>query len=123
MSDDRPSPEDVEAYLDEIEHDGWTVEDYSASYGSDDPVTLTVELEWSWKPELFDSETQRNLAKAVKYAIDEERDGKRGAPVEDVVEYVAENVDVTPETVEHTVQKLKEKGEVYQPNEDHLRAI
>jgi len=122
-NDDRPAPSDVESYLEEIERDGWSVEDYSASYGSDDPVTVTVELEWGWTPAVLDSETQRDLAKAVKHAIKETGNEGGGAHVDVVVEYVAENVDAPPEAIEATVETLKEKGEIYQPNKDHLRAI
>lgn len=117
MTDDRPAPNDVESYLEDIERDGWSVEDYSASYGQSDPVTITVELEWS-KPL-----PSRGHAKIKRLIQEIEDEFDTGAPVQTVIDEADAEHDITPSQAEHIVEDLKERGELYQPNKDRLRAI
>jgi len=35
----------------------------------------------------------------------------------------AEEIGMDADMAEHEIEKLKEKGELYQPNKDHLRSI
>jgi len=69
------------------------------------------------------SKTQRDRVKNVKALIGEiEEEFDEGAPVEEVLDR-AEEIGMDAEKAEHEIEKLKEKGELYQPNKDHLRSI
>ncbi|MFB6270700.1 MAG: cell division protein, partial [Halobacterium sp.] len=69
------------------------------------------------------SKTQRDRVKNVKAIIKEiEDEFDEGAPVEEVLDR-AEEVGMDAEKARHEIDKLKEKGELYQPNKDHLRSI
>jgi replicative DNA helicase Mcm len=69
------------------------------------------------------SKTQRDRVKNVKSLIGEiEEEFDEGAPIEEVLDR-AEEIGMDAEKAEHEIEKLKEKGELYQPNKDHLRSI
>jgi len=63
----------------------------------------------------------RDRIKNLKHLIDDlEEEYDEGAPV-DVVVSQAEAIGMDRSKVEHEVEKLKQKGEVYEPKTDHLR--
>ncbi|SIR57493.1 replicative DNA helicase Mcm [Haladaptatus litoreus] len=67
------------------------------------------------------SKTQRDRIKNIKQLIaniEEEYD--EGAPVEVVLDR-ADEIGLDPSKAEHEIDKLKQKGEVYEPSTDHLR--
>jgi replicative DNA helicase Mcm len=67
------------------------------------------------------SKSQRDRINSILdliVSIEEEYD--EGAPTDVVVER-AEEVGIEPSKAEHEIEKLKEKGEVYEPQTDHLR--
>jgi len=67
------------------------------------------------------SKSQRDRIKNIKNliaAIEEEYD--EGAPVDVIIER-AEEKGIGTEKAEHEIDKLKQKGEVYEPKTDHLR--
>jgi replicative DNA helicase Mcm len=67
------------------------------------------------------SKTQRDRVKNLLDIVAEiEDEYDEGAPVDVVVER-AEEVGVPPDKAEHEIEKLKQKGEIYQPQRDHLR--
>jgi len=67
------------------------------------------------------SKTQRDRIKNVKSLIEElERDHEDGAPVSKVIAQ-ANEIGMEPEDVEAELEKLRNKGEIYEPTEDHLR--
>jgi len=67
------------------------------------------------------SKTQRDRVKNLRSLIQEiEQDYEEGAPVEEVLER-AEDIGMERSKAEHEIQKLKQKGEVYEPKTDHLR--
>ncbi|WP_232703190.1 minichromosome maintenance protein MCM [Halobacterium wangiae] len=69
------------------------------------------------------SKTQRDRIKNIKGLIKEiEQDFDEGAPIEEVLDR-AEEIGMDADRAEHEIEKLKEKGELYQPNKDHLRSI
>lgn len=69
------------------------------------------------------SKSKRATENEVKAIVKElEREFDEGAPVEEVLS-TAEERGISPEKTSHEIESLKHKGEVYQPNEDHLRAI
>jgi replicative DNA helicase Mcm len=67
------------------------------------------------------TKTQRDRIKSIKHLIqDLEDEYDEGAPVDVVVER-AEEAGMDASKAEHEVEKLKQKGEVYEPRTDHLR--
>ncbi len=67
------------------------------------------------------SKSQRDRIKNIKQLIaDIEEDYDEGAPV-DVVLDRAEEIGLEHSKAEHEIDKLKQKGEVYEPSTDHLR--
>ncbi|SNZ14856.1 replicative DNA helicase Mcm [Natronoarchaeum philippinense] len=67
------------------------------------------------------SKTQRDRIKNIKQLIaDVEEDYEDGAPVEVVMDRVDE-IGMDQTKAEREIEKLKQKGEVYEPNLDHLR--
>jgi replicative DNA helicase Mcm len=67
------------------------------------------------------SKSQRDRIKNLKHLIEElESEYDEGAPVEVVVER-AEEIGMDTGKAEHEIEKLKQKGEVYEPSTDHLR--
>jgi len=67
------------------------------------------------------SKSQRDRIKNLKHLIEElESEYDEGAPVDVVVER-AEEIGMETGKAEHEIEKLKQKGEVYEPSTDHLR--
>ncbi|WP_018256985.1 LAGLIDADG family homing endonuclease [Halomicrobium katesii] len=67
------------------------------------------------------SKSQRDRIQNLKGIIsDIEAEYDEGAPVDVVVER-AEEVGIEESKAEHEIEKLKQKGEVYEPRTDHLR--
>jgi len=67
------------------------------------------------------SRTQRERIKGIKQLIGEiEEEYDEGAPVDVVLER-AEETGTDPSKAEHEIDKLKQKGEVYEPSTNHLR--
>jgi len=67
------------------------------------------------------SKSQRDRIQNLKGIIsDIEEEYDEGAPVDVVVER-AEEVGIDESKAEHEIEKLKQKGEVYEPRTDHLR--
>ncbi|WP_336360340.1 minichromosome maintenance protein MCM [Haladaptatus sp. ZSTT2] len=67
------------------------------------------------------SKTQRDRVKNIKNLIAEiENEYEDGAPI-DVVLDRAEEIGMDHSKAEHEIEKLKQKGEVYEPRTDHLR--
>jgi len=67
------------------------------------------------------SKSQRDRIKNIKHLIEEiETEFDEGAPVEEVLAR-AEEVGMERGKAEHEIEKLKQRGEVYEPSTDHLR--
>ncbi|MFW6436016.1 MAG: LAGLIDADG family homing endonuclease [Halococcoides sp.] len=67
------------------------------------------------------SKSQRDRIKNIKGIIaDIEDEYDEGAPVDVVIDR-AEEAGMEPSKAEHEIEKLKQKGEVYEPRNDHLR--
>jgi hypothetical protein len=67
----------------------------------------------------LDSQTEE-IDEAILQWIDAQH-GEQGAPAERVVPAVAGDLDVGPDTVEHRLEQLKQRGDVYEPAENRLR--
>lgn len=71
--------------------------------------------------EVGQSKTQRDRAKNIRSIVAEiETEYEDGAPVEEVLDR-AEEAGHERSKAEHELDKLKQKGEVYQPSQGHLR--
>lgn len=69
------------------------------------------------------SKQQRERVESVKEIIKEvEAEFDDGAPVEKVIS-LAEKRGISSEKTEHEIEKLKEKGELYESRKDYLRTI
>ncbi|GAA0648943.1 minichromosome maintenance protein MCM [Salarchaeum japonicum] len=67
------------------------------------------------------SKTQRDRVKNIRSIIGEiQEEFEEGAPIEEVLDR-AEEVGMEASKAEHEIEKLKQKGEVYQPSQGHLR--
>ncbi|SEH36804.1 intein C-terminal splicing region/intein N-terminal splicing region [Halopenitus malekzadehii] len=67
------------------------------------------------------SKSQRDRIKNLKTLIaDIEEDYEEGAPVEEVIDR-ADEVGMDPSKAEDEIEKLRRKGEVYEPTQNHLR--
>ncbi|AWB28016.1 LAGLIDADG family homing endonuclease [Halococcoides cellulosivorans] len=67
------------------------------------------------------SKSQRDRIKNIKGIIaDIEDEYDEGAPVDVVIDR-AEEAGMEPSKADHEIEKLKQKGEVYEPRTDHLR--
>jgi replicative DNA helicase Mcm len=67
------------------------------------------------------SKSQRDRIKNIKQLIEDiESDFDEGAPVDEVLAR-AEEVGMERSKAEHEIEKLKQRGEVYEPKTDHLR--
>jgi replicative DNA helicase Mcm len=67
------------------------------------------------------SKSQRDRIKNIKGLIaDIEEEYEDGAPV-DVVLDRADEIGLDPDKADHEIEKLKQKGEVYEPSTDHIR--
>ncbi|WP_449271677.1 hypothetical protein [Halodesulfurarchaeum formicicum] len=67
------------------------------------------------------SKSQRDRIRTIRELIaDIEADFDEGAPIDEVLAR-AEEVDMDRSKAEHEIEKLKQKGEVYEPTNEHLR--
>jgi len=68
------------------------------------------------------AKTQRDRIKNMKGLIAEVAEGsERGAPIEKVINRATE-IGMDSSKAEREIEKLRRKGELYEPFEDHLRA-
>ena len=67
------------------------------------------------------SKSQRDRIKTLRGLIEElEGEYDRGAPVEEVLSR-AEDIGMSESQVEHEIEKLRQRGEIYEPAQNHLR--
>jgi len=68
------------------------------------------------------SKAQRDRMKSLKRIIAElEAEYEDGAPIEEIVKRATEE-DIGADRVDHELQKLRDKGEIYEHQADHFRA-
>jgi replicative DNA helicase Mcm len=69
------------------------------------------------------SKSQRDRIKNIKALISEiQEEYEEGAPIEEVLDR-AEEMGTERSTAEHEIEKLRQKGEVYEPQGGHLRSV
>lgn len=120
MSDD-PSPEDIQSLVEQIDDNTpWDVQDWTHTTGRWDAATITVEAEWDPLAALSPEENS-DLAMAAKQFIRED-EHEEGAPVDDVIESLTTEFDVSDAVAQEAIEALKQRGEVYEPRTDFLRS-
>lgn len=123
----KPARELVNSLLDDLESRGWTIEDYNATVDPYEPVGLEITLSREHILDELDPEDPpegRSDIAELKEVIDEmEADTKEGVPITRVVSEAAERLDVPTEAIEMGIVKLRSRGEIYEPQEDHLRSV
>ena len=68
------------------------------------------------------SKTQRDRIKTVKTIISEiELEHAEGAPLEEVIDTLTDEYDIPTTKIDAEIEKLREKGEIYEPTQGHLR--
>jgi len=132
MTDD-PTPDDREALIELIDdHDlPWAVDDWSYESGKYEERVLTLDVTWS--PEETDefdagvvatataSEERERVTNLKGLIARIERDHDSGAPLTDVSRVAVSEFDLSPDGVHREIEKLRTKGEVYEPKQGHLR--
>jgi len=120
MTDD-PTPDDIDALVAQIDDNTpWDVEDWQHTTGRYDAATVTLEVEWDPLAAL-DPKDSLDLARTAKEIVEQNENGE-GVPINTVVERVVESSDVNEDMAHEAIDKLKQKGEVYEPRTDHLRS-
>ena len=65
------------------------------------------------------SKSQRDRIKNIETLI-EDLEGEKGAPKSKIIAQ-ANEIGMEPEKAEDEIEKLRRKGEIYEPSEDHFR--
>lgn len=116
------------------EKDGWELNEFSHEPIESDSLTMTVEFAWTGDEEQDDAEldadiletgttrTQRDRVRDVLTIVEElESTNDKGAEIEDVIQTISDEQDLNREQVEHQIENLKQKGELYEPYRGHIR--
>lgn len=112
---DRPTADEIENVVDESAHDGWRTVNWEESNGADQPARITLELEYV-PPEDRLGHPQRQIKDAIDHIGDDE-----GAPIDEVILYVADKHDTPSDTVSKEIENLRTRGEIYEPRQGTLR--
>jgi hypothetical protein len=132
MTDD-PTPDDRETLIELIDdHDlPWTVDDWTYESGKYDERVLTLDVTWpAEETGEFDADVvatanaseQGERVTNVKGLIARiEADHEEGAPIADVARAAVGDFEMSPAAAHNEIDKLRTKGEVYEPKPGHLR--
>lgn len=121
MTDDTPTPEDIDELAELIEQAdaAWTVDDWAFKTGKYDTSVLDLSLEWSPpEPVALDIDEIQDL-KTLIAKIESEH--VEGAPLNTIFDTAHERFGWEAARVSEELDKLRTKGEVYEPKPDHLR--
>jgi len=132
MTDD-PTPDDRETLIELIDEHGlpWEVDEWWYESGKYEERVLTLDVTWSpeeageFDPDVVatpDAAAQRERATNVKDLVAQiEADHDSGAPLTDVSRVAVSKFGMSPDEVHHEIEKLRTKGEVYEPKPGCLR--
>jgi DNA replicative helicase MCM subunit Mcm2 (Cdc46/Mcm family) len=95
----------------------WAVEDWSFRANKSEYGTLKLEVEWNPTAEIDRGDTR--TAKDVIRDIEAEHE--KGAPVQTVKRRLYEEHDMKEMEAAEVIEKLRTKGEVYEPQQGNLR--
>lgn len=120
------------AYL--AEKDGWELNEFSHEEIESDSLTITVEFAWMGEEEPAEDEldvdaittgtttNQRDRVRDALTIVEElESPNIEGALIEDVIQTLTDEQDMDREQAEHQIENLKQKGELYEPSQGHIR--
>lgn len=117
----------IQDLLDRIEDSDWVVVDYDPDIDPYDSLSVTATIERQSREIDADvvsgTDEQRERITTVKDVISRlEPEFDEGAPIDAVVDMCCDEYELEPEEVVDEIEKLRAKGEVYEPTVDHLRA-
>jgi DNA replicative helicase MCM subunit Mcm2 (Cdc46/Mcm family) len=130
---DEPTPDDRETLTELIDdHDlPWEVNEWWYESGKYEEPTLTLDVTWSSDTDgEFDADMvgtgtsaqQRERIQNVKDLVAEiEARNEEGAAIADVARVGVSECGIDAATLHNEIEKLRTKGEVYEPQQGHLR--
>ena len=121
MNNDTPTVDDRDELIDAIENGNlpWTVDDWFFQNGRYDEPELELVVRWSPpSPVALDSGEVKNLKGLITKIESEHEDG---APITTIADAANEEFGWEVAQVSEEIDKLRSKGEVYEPKPDHLR--
>jgi len=132
MSNDRPTPDDIATLTDAIEdcEVAWSVDDWSYQTGLHEESELERTVTWEpptgeLDPDVVSTGTsseQRERIETIKdVVVRVEAEQDKGAPIWDVARIAVSEFGLSPHAAHHELDKLRTKGEVYEPQQGYLR--
>lgn len=132
MTTERPTPDDIEEVTHVIDEGDlpWNVDDWNFKTGLYEQSELELTVKWDPQGGEFDAEVvetgtsaeQRTRIKNVKGLVSQIETGHAdGAPIQDVARAAVGDIGMSPQAVHREIEKLRTKGEVYEPKQGHLR--
>lgn len=129
---DTPTPDDRDELIDTIDdHDlSWEVDEWWFESGKYEEPRLTLDVTWNPETGEFNADVvstgtsteQRERIKNMKALVSRmEADHADGAPVQDVTRAAVSNFGMDPADAHREIDKLRTKGEVYEPKQGRLR--
>lgn len=127
MNDDNPTRTEIDEQLEEAVTDSWMLADYEYTEGQYETARLTIELEYTPPTELeslLGLMDAPRAARTVKNVIRKhQQEHEPGAPIADVVDELKTEHEFDADEVDTAIQELKNKGDIYEPQTDHLRVV
>lgn len=117
--DQRPGLDELEGLIESVNSadNAWNVDDWA--FNSDKDTLGAVDLDVSWEPS---TQLERGDTRTAKDVIrDIEAEHEKGAPVQTVKRRLYEEHDMKEMETAEVIEKLRTKGEVYEPQQGNLR--
>ena len=130
---DTPTPDDRAELIDAIDnHDlPWEVDEWWFESGKYEEPCLTLDVAWNddtggkFDADVVSTGTsaeQRKRIENMKGVVSTiEKGHAEGAPIQDVARMAVSKFGMDPANVHREIEKLRTKGEVYEPKQGHLR--
>lgn len=132
MTTERPTPDDIEEVTHVIDECDlpWSVDDWDFQTGLYEESELEITVKWDTQSGEFDADVvdtgtsaeQRDRIGSVKGLVSRiEADHVEGAPIADVARAAVGDIGMSPQKLHKEIEKLRTKGEVYEPKQGYLR--
>lgn len=126
MTTDNPNRDDIDDAIDWATNERWELKDYEYREGEYDTPELTIVLEYV-PPTILEQQLddeELSVITALQNTLRELQGGTPyGAHYNDVITELETEHDIDPETTKETIQLLRNRGEIYEPQTDHLRVV
>lgn len=124
MTEIIPPSDELDRIIDQIENEEWSVEDWNVNVGAYEGASVSLQLEYTpntGSPQTIEEleDGELSIQGIIETLAEHSEDG---APVDAVIAAVTDRTELEPSRVEHEIEKLKQRGEVYEPATDCLRA-